>query len=161
MAADEALGFMQYDSDTTRRADVVTQTTPPPQWTTSLQTTRGRVLKFEFNVAFSPQERDTLSNMTLPPHLMVDGAIAAINVMMAHLEHWGSNGKNWVKGLASKGKARGGIVVASRSRRARLCEHKHREGKLGEFKDLTDDGIKLVVKAAWQLTSLPKTSKNI
>ena len=149
MTADEALVFMQYDSDTTSRCRYTTHSS----LTVNNEFTDYPRESIEVRlVAFFPQERDTMPDMTLPPHLMVDGAIAAIKEMIAHLDHWDSNGKNWVKGLASKGKL-SDIVVG-------LCHHKRREGKLGEFKDLTDDDIKLVVKGCLATDELAKNIKN-
>jgi hypothetical protein len=91
-------------------------------------------------VAFFPQARNTVPDMTMSSHLRIPAAVKAIRQDITHLKNWDSHGKQWVKGEASKGNLKG-IVKG-------LCEHHRREGRRGEFKDLTDEDIRQVVADA-------------
>jgi len=137
MTADEALLFMQYDSDPTSRCRYTTHSS----LTVNNMYTQYPRESIEVRlVAFFLQERDTMPDMTMPSHMRVPSAAEAIRKDFKSLKDWDAGGKQWVKGCASKGNY---AELA-----AGLCQHHRREGRRGEFKDLTDADIKLVVKDA-------------
>ena len=131
--ADEALIFMQYDSDPTKKC----RYTPHSSITINNAHRDFPRMSIEVRlVAFFPQERNTLPDMTMPAHLRIPAAIDALRGDFTHLASWDEGGKNYVKSLALAGNVQG-LVKG-------LCEHHRREGRRGEFKDLTDQEIQQV-----------------
>ena len=58
-------------------------------------------------IAYFPQEKDTMPWAPLPSHLQVFSVADAIRNDFRHLDHWDSNGANWVKDNAAKGTLEG------------------------------------------------------
>jgi len=89
-----------------------------------------------------------MPDMTMPAHLRVAAAVKAIHSDLSHLASWDKMGKQWVKGEASKGNV--DRIVHG------LCEHHRREGRRGEFKDLSDEEITNIVNESMQTDALTK-----
>eukprot|EP00928_Gymnodinium_smaydae_P020892 TRINITY_DN18082_c0_g2_i1.p1 TRINITY_DN18082_c0_g2~~TRINITY_DN18082_c0_g2_i1.p1 ORF type:complete len:844 (-),score=111.38 TRINITY_DN18082_c0_g2_i1:160-2691(-) len=135
MTADEALIFMQYDSDPRRRCRYTTHTS----LTVNDMFTNYPRESIEVRlVAFFPQDFDTMPDMTMPEHLRIPAAVEVVRHNFAHLDHWDAGGQSYVKGEAAKGNLEG--LVRGH------CHHFRQEGKRGEFKDLTDEDVEKVVK---------------
>ena len=137
MSADEALLFTQFDSNPRAKC----RYTPH-----SSITLNNEFLNFEREsievrmVAFFRQDENTLPDLTIPEALRVPGAVDKIRQDMSHLATWDEQGKNFVRDHAVAGNLRE-IVKGS-------CVHLRKEGRRGEFKDLTDAQIDQVIDGA-------------
>jgi hypothetical protein len=138
--SDEALVFMQYDSDPKSNCRYT--------FHSSLTVNNGEI-NFQREsievrlVAYFPDPdpaANTMPDMTLPPALRIPAAADAVRTDITHLQSWESGGKVWAKTLAEKGDL-SGIVTG-------LCHHHRKQALRGEFKDLSDADITLVVKEA-------------
>lgn len=138
MTIAEAIVFMQYDSDCRR----------PCRYTfhTSLADPNGPV---NFNresielrlVAWFPDPdplNNTLPDFSVPPHMRVPGAVAAIREAVTHVKSWDTKGTTWLHGCVVSGNF-AGIVRG-------ICTHGRSEGNKGVYKDLADGDIQEVTR---------------
>eukprot|EP00658_Telonema_sp_P-2_P033261 TRINITY_DN24449_c0_g1_i1.p1 TRINITY_DN24449_c0_g1~~TRINITY_DN24449_c0_g1_i1.p1 ORF type:complete len:452 (-),score=109.30 TRINITY_DN24449_c0_g1_i1:140-1495(-) len=137
--ADEALVFMQYDSDPTRKCRYT--------FHTSLTVSNGyrdfpRESVEVRLLAFFPQEENSMPDMTLPAELRIPAAVDSILSDLSYLPTWDDAGRRWVAGLAAAGDIAGVVKT--------LCENHRREGLRGEFKDLTDEEVREVTRICVQ-----------
>jgi hypothetical protein len=135
MTINEAIVFMQYDSDSCSRCRYTFHTSvTDPCGPTAFNR---ESIELRLAAWFPDPANNTVPDFSVAPQMRVPGAVLALRDAVQHLKLWDAKGSAWLHGCIASGDF-AGIIRG-------ICTHSRSEGNKGAYKDLTDSDIQQVV----------------